>query len=355
MVSSLIPDKSLVISPALAATIGLEEAVMLAALHELFLHRAVNGWVRIDAPSLVPFLPFWEARDIQRIATSLRDKGIIQLRSAPFLSSQTLDYSLQEPNAAPTATAAPAAPHPVTITPALGAQLLSPHWQPDADLLQQLSRLGIPAAFAQQQVPPFIRYWRDRNEAHHAWGNRFLKHVLRDWRDQEQHQAELAQKMPIPANWQPGPDALDILERAGVDRTFMIDCLPEFVLKWREKGTISSTWNTQFVQHIRQQWAIYKARLVHDGLPRPIAPDWQPDPDVYDILRMAEIDRSFAEAQVPEFVLYWRDSGQVHSSWNSKYLHHVKYRWARRHQQPWQGDTDGFIEKHTDRSWREGL
>lgn len=356
MVSSLIPDKSLVISPALAATIGLEEAVMLAVLHELSIHRAEHGWVQLDAAGLAPLLPFWEGRDIQRIATSLRDKGIIQLRSAPFLSSHVLDFSLQEAAATPAAPVAPArtaAPPPATTS--LGAQLLSPHWQPDADLLQQLSRLGIPAAFAQQQVPTFVRYWRDRNEAHHAWGNRFLKQVLRDWREQEQHTAALAQMQPMHADWQPGADALEILERAGVDRDFMADCLPEFILKWRERGEASNAWNMRFVEHIRRQWAIYKAKLVHDGLPRQITTDWQPNQDVYDILHMADIDRPFAEAQIPEFVLYWRDNGQAHSSWNSRFLHHVKYRWARRHQQPWQGDTDGFIEKHTDRSWREGL
>jgi hypothetical protein len=44
MVSSLLPEKPLVISPSLAATIGLEEAVLLAVLHELFVHRA-QGWL----------------------------------------------------------------------------------------------------------------------------------------------------------------------------------------------------------------------------------------------------------------------------------------------------------------------
>jgi hypothetical protein len=45
MVSSLLPEKPLVISPSLAATIGLEEAVLLTVLHELFVHRAQSGWL----------------------------------------------------------------------------------------------------------------------------------------------------------------------------------------------------------------------------------------------------------------------------------------------------------------------
>lgn len=361
MVSSLMPEKALVISPALAATIGLEEAVMLAMLHELSSHRAQHGWVRINEADLHPFLPFWSAHDIQRIATSLRDKGIIQLRSPPFLSSRELDFSLQTSpthNNAPPANSLPTAklavPAKAVMEPAgTSAQLMPPNWQPDAELSRQLSQLGIPQAFVELQIPEFVRYWRDRGEAHHAWGNRFLKQALRQWREQEQHVAIKAQSVPMDASWQPGPDAIEILSRDGVSLEFIHDSLPEFILYWRERGTSDSTWNSKFLQHIRRQWAIFTARLVNDPTPRAITPNWQPSGDVFDILQMATIDKDFARAQVPEFVLYWADSKQLHSSWNSKFLHHVKYRWAKRHQQPWQGDTDGFIEKHTDRSWAD--
>lgn len=372
MVASLIPEKALVISPALAATIGLEEAVMLTVLHELTTHRAIQGWVRIDAAPLLEFLPFWTSQDIQRIVTSLVDKGIVQLRSAPILSSQVLDFSLQQtPSTASTSATTiitnrtditstghstrPATPLAERGNFGQGAQLISPQWQPDSELLRQLSQLGIPHDFVEQQIPEFVRYWRDRGEAHHAWGNRFLKQALRQWREQEQHVAIKAQSTPMHAGWQPGPDAIEILMRAGVSRDFIDDCLPEFVLYWRERGDSASTWDSKFLQHIRKQWAIFTARLANDPTPRPITPDWQPSGDVYDILQMATIDREFARAQVPEFVLYWLDSKQLHSSWNSKFLHHVKYRWAKRHHQPWQGDTDGFIATHTDRSWADGL
>jgi hypothetical protein len=353
MASSLLSDKPLVISPVLAATLGLEEAVMLSVLHEISLHRALHGWVRMAESSLMPLLPFWDDRDIQRISTSLRDKGVIQLRSAPFLSSRELDFSLLEQSEQAAKASAPPAQLPQAASP-LGARLMSPQWEPDTELLRQLSQLGIPHDFVVLQVPEFVRYWRERGEAHHAWGNRFLKQVMRNWRDQEQHSAKVALSVPMHPGWQPGQDALHILTRAGVERQFMDDCLPEFVLYWRERGESGSTWDSRFVQHIRRQWAVFTSRLINDSQPRVLPADWQPSQDVYDILQMANIDRDFAAAQIAEFVLYWRDNGQAHSSWNSRFLHHVKYRWARRHQQPWQGDTDGFIEKHTDRSWREG-
>ena len=90
--------------------------------------------------------------------------------------------------------------------------------------------------------------------------------------------------------------------------------------------------NSRFVAHIRRQWARYTSALSHDTEPQRIAPDWQPAPDVYDILQLSHIDEAFARSLLPEFVLYWRDSNQLHSSWNTKFLQHVKYKLANRHQ-----------------------
>ncbi|MGI9293419.1 MAG: DnaT-like ssDNA-binding domain-containing protein, partial [Pseudomonadales bacterium] len=59
---------------------------------------------------------------------------------------------------------------------------------------------------------------------------------------------------------------------------------------------------------------------------------WQPSKDVYDILRMANIDCEFADGLVKEFILFWRDTKQLHASWNTKFLQHVKFHWAKQHQ-----------------------
>jgi hypothetical protein len=353
MVSSLLPEKPLVISPSLAATIGLEEAVLLAVLHELFVHRAQGGWLAVDSVVLQDFLPFWEPQDVQRIAANLCDKGILHLRSAPYLSSGVLDFNLGDDARLPTAPAKPRAAKAPLVAGRAG--LIAPTWQPDSEMLRQLAQFGVTPEFIQQQIPEFVRYWRDRGEAHHSWDGRFQKHVQRLWRDHELHGAKLRQNTGMVEGWQPGPDAIEILERAGASREFIHDSVPEFVLYWRERGELSTTWDSKFIQHVRRQWAIFTAKLANDPTPRPITADWQPSLDVYDILQMAAIDEAFARAQVSEFVLYWLDSKQVHSSWNSKFLHHVKYRWARRHQQPWQGETDGFIATHTDRSWADGI
>jgi hypothetical protein len=55
--SSLIPEHPLLISPSLAATIGLEEAVLLKQLSELVEHRStisVQGYKWLDIDRLTP-------------------------------------------------------------------------------------------------------------------------------------------------------------------------------------------------------------------------------------------------------------------------------------------------------------
>lgn len=353
MVSSLLPEKPLVISPSLAATLGLEEAVLLSVLHELFLHRAQQGWLKVEEVVLSEFLPFWQPQDVQRVASSLRDKGVLQLRSAPYLSSGVLDFHLGDEEVPP------AKILPKTklksVAEAGRASLISSQWQPDGDTQQQLMQLGVAQDFIAQQVPEFVRYWRERGEAHHAWGSRFQKQVQRLWRDHELHAAKLRNNTAMTSDWQPSADVVEILLRAEVTPAFIQDSVPEFVLYWRDRGELSTTWDSKFLQHVRRQWAIFTAKLENDPTPRAITAQWQPSNDVYDILQMAAIDVDFARQQVNEFVLYWMDSKQVHNSWNSKFLHHVKYRWARRHEQQWQGENDGFIATHTDRSWADGL
>ena len=80
-------------------------------------------------------------------------------------------------------------------------------------------------------------------------------------------------------------------------------------------------------------------------------------------------DATFARALLPEFILFWTDSGEVHTSWNSKFLQHIKYQWARRGSAPQPGESAhghrqgsggtgstrarSLVEDLTDRSWAD--
>ena len=378
----LVPERMLVFSPALAATIGLEEAVLLHMLHDLSVslprrhashhHTPHGNWFEVDAVTLEGLLPFWDRRELQRVSKSLVDKGVIRIDSAPLGSSETLRFALN--TEAETETRA-AAPTPVTPRPG-SAALLADNWQPDEDLLQLLAlNHGISRAFALRQVEDFVLYWRERGEVSHAWSSRFRQHVLRAWRMEQQIQGAKSRAPREPEDdWRPSADALQILERAGVNRDFIDDAVPEFVLYWRERGHNDGTWNSKFIAHIRRQWARYENALEHEQEPRPIAANWQPNEDVYDILRMANIDITFACELLPEFILFWRDAGTPQRSWNTKFLQHVKYQWATRHHMPAHPISGGShragsaiaaganraapasaFDRLTDRSWASGI
>lgn len=364
--TSLVPESMLVFSPALAATIGLEEAILLHLLSDIARFApSRDGEISAELATLGTAMPFWNRRDLLRIARSLADKGILALDEGAIGGSDRLVFRFAEGQAN-------VAPPPVTSPAARGPQPLSSSWRPDDDLLQLLAmNHGISRRFALEQLEGFFLYWRDRNEIRHSWASLFRQHVLNQWRRTEQRVAEAARpaEQAPSGDWFPSDDALQILERSGINRAFIEDAVPEFVLYWRERGDNAGTWNSKFIAHIRRQWASFTSALEHDREPRPIPTNWQPSEDVNDILRLANIDQQFARDLLPEFILFWRDAGTPQRSWNTKFLQHVKYQWATRHHLRYGANhagqqlpggaattaTHSAFDRLTDRSWATGI
>jgi len=341
---SLIPERQLQFSPVLAATIGLEEAILLQHLQQLFDHhtpelRRGYAWLHIKRDFLLRTLPFWGTEDLHRIIRSLADKGVLLLDSAPLLTSEHLVFAVNEPVRSSGATA----PVQEAVPMRRSAGLLPSHWSPGEDLLQLLGmNHNIPRQFALDQLEDFIFYWRERGDTSHAWENKFRQHVVNAWRRHQQGEAEafrIPEASPLDNHWRPSADALEILARADIDREFIEQAIPEFILYWRERGANPRELNSKFIQHLRIQWAKYTSSLEHSTEPKRITERWQPAEDIFDILRLCHIDTEFARSLLPEFIVYWRDSNQAHTSWNSKFLQHVKFHWAKRHQIEQAGDS----------------
>ncbi len=364
--SSLIPERQLVFSPGLAATIGLEEAILLQHLQECLEHgttevRNGHAWLSVAREALERNLPFFTREDLQRVSRALADKGVILIESPPLTRGGELVFALNQPvEARPAKTA----PEPAVPT-RRSAAPLPVHWAPGEDLLQLLAlNHNIPRQFALDQLEDFIFYWRERGETSHAWENKFRQHVITCWRREQQHQAEAFQS-PEPTTldntWRPSADAMEIMTRAEIPRDFIEEAIPEFVLYWRERGAAPKELNSKFIQHIRLQWARFSESLRHSTAPSRMTDDWQPAADVFDILSLSHIDADFARSLLPEFIVYWRDSNQVKTSWNSKFLQHVKYHWAKRHQldradDSHEGDQGARKRRSTrDRSLHEDL
>ncbi|MDG1310766.1 MAG: DnaT-like ssDNA-binding domain-containing protein [Porticoccaceae bacterium] len=340
---SLIPEKPIVISPTMAATLGLEEAVLLQLLQECLAHGdAVHSsgfnWVTISGQKLLGLTPFWREEDIRRLSASLHEKGLLLIGGGAFSGHQDFRFAFNEATAVqgvPQRSQAPAAqqasqasniPH--------SAQTIGGSWQPSDDALRQLAQLGVTREFAQQQIPQFVAYWRERNVPRHSWESKYIKEVWRQWQQAESSNHKRSREVSVTGEWRPSADALDILiKQGGINPNFIEDAVPEFILYWRDRGDISSTWDSKFIQHVRRQWQFYTGMMDQDSMPRAIPAQWQPKETVYDVLQMANIDRQFAQQIIPEFVLYWQENGTPHGSWSTKFLQYVKRQWAR-HNQP---------------------
>lgn len=377
MKPSLLPERPLIISPTLAATIGLEEAVMLQVLAELIYgkeicQRASNpslDWALLSDNDFQTAFPFWSRVDIVRVQNSLQNLGLIVID--PIAESRTSFYAIDDPSnestgsnvasiqsvpsshaRAPGAAArisppsSPSSISPSGIPSSGSASLIAPNWQPSVDWIKKCQQHNVPEAFVHDLIPEFVSYWRDRGQARFSWGNAFYKHVLKEWRNEQTRKGAFELATEMSATWRPSEDAIGILEISGINSSFIEDAIPEFVLYWRERGMVNGAWNTKFIEHIRRQWAKFSASFGYDDTPKVIQASWQPSNDCFEILRLAEIDEEYAKAKIPEFVMYWKDSQQVKSSWNTVFLQFIKQDWARQLKQNESADL-GYEENQS--------
>lgn len=353
MTSSLIPERPLLISPTLAATIGLEEAVLLHVLSELLLRhpterRQDRDFVCLDSADLQAALPFWTPEQIQRVQQSLQQLGLLLVERAPEDGRCWLAINQGSAPRVGGRERRGAAALPVQGRSNGRAQPLPGNWVPEPAVYQQCAQRNVPREFVDRCLSPFLIYHRERGSTQYSWQRAFLNWVIADWEKQRAQQNARVLESSMGPDWQPSEEAVSILEHGGISQGFIEAAVPEFVLYWREKGTVGSEWNSRFIAHVRRQWEGYRHALEQDSTPRPIPPDFQPDPACYDVLAMANIDTTFAEAQLPEFLLYWLDRKEAQRSWNTKFLQHVKFKWAQRSQ-----DGVNLLARLTDRSWAD--
>ena len=179
------------------------------------------------------------------------------------------------------------------------------------------------------QLDDFIHLHREKGDTSYSWGVKFLRFVIKKWRSQEISDIKQLKRKPIDQSWQPDEEAIEILTKAGISKEFIKNEIPEFILYWSEKGDVSDTWNSKFIGQVRRQWAKTQHLIDNSELPEPISSDWKPNQDFYEVLALTEIDKAFADSVLNEFILYWKETGQAHNSWNSKFFQHVKYQWQR--------------------------
>lgn len=124
--------------------------------------------------------------------------------------------------------------------------------------------------------------------------------------------------------WSPSSEAIEILEMTNINQEFLKLKLKEFKIYWIERGQKRNNWNSTFIEFIRREWA--KESNSKKVMPHIIDENWYPDEDVFDILNLSEINKDSALKYLKEFILYWKDKGSAFTTWNSKFIDHVKRR-----------------------------
>lgn len=76
--ASLIPDRQLTFSPDLAATIGLEEAILMQYLGPLLAAQS-DPWCHLGYDPLSQHFPFWSREKLRDLLLSLEALGVIVL------------------------------------------------------------------------------------------------------------------------------------------------------------------------------------------------------------------------------------------------------------------------------------
>ncbi|WP_062261983.1 DnaT-like ssDNA-binding domain-containing protein [Endozoicomonas arenosclerae] len=96
--------------------------------------------------------------------------------------------------------------------------------------------------------------------------------------------------------------------------------------------------------------------LVEGARVQPLPNDFTPDPVYIEFLEEHHgIPADFTLAQLPEFKLYWLETGEARKAWQNKFKNHVIYQWKRSQSETGQRANRSTAEKLTDTSWADGL
>ncbi|MDA7582514.1 DnaT-like ssDNA-binding domain-containing protein [Luminiphilus sp.] len=321
-----IPERYCTFSSQLAATIGLEEAVLLQGLgNQLSTQKDQQSTISITA--LVDEFPFWDTVKIGQLLQRIVDLGILPARpssSDPLVWVTTDNAPIQS------------APERVTST-----------WAPSEHLIDLLNlNHGLTRKFTLEQLTTF-----DRTGDIRTLEARFRHHVLARWRQQQKHPAfTISEPRRFDNAWEPSADAKEILVRTEMPEDFLESIRPEFILYWKERGGAPKDVNSKFIQFARQRWVRHANSLQHSTVPERLDPTWKPNAAVYETLELSDISAQYIDSVLNEFIVYWVDSNEVHTSWNAKFLQHVKYQWQRHQEQASGRSTAGGGARPTDRT-----
>ena len=125
----------------------------------------------------------------------------------------------------------------------------------------------------------------------------------------------------------------DLVKQAcnlGIEEDFLGDQLPSFNLFWKGKDLKPHLKESKFLQYALKNWREKEKIEYQESKKVLIDSNWRPSEDAISILKRLDINDSFIESLLPEFILFWKEKRIKSNSWNSTFLNHVKKQWAKK-------------------------
>ena len=179
--------------------------------------------------------------------------------------------------------------------------------------------------------------------------------------------------MPISYSWRPSPKAIQRIKALGFDpRVINQDLRTQFITTMQANNTRNGDWDSLFEAFAEQHIA---STSNEHAVAKTVAPwqqpsgssrrhqtmtdDWRPSMEMVELIVNTICDNTdYLEAQLMSFTSHFHH--QQHPNWDQKFKQWINNGWnvyghKKTFTQTTQQDDRGFIEKHTDKSWREGL
>ena len=131
-------------------------------------------------------------------------------------------------------------------------------------------------------------------------------------------------------NFYPSEDLVKQACNLGIEEDFLGDQLPSFNLFWKGKNLKPHLKESKFLQYALKNWREKEKIEYQESKKVFIDSNWRPSEDAISILKSLDINDSFIESLLPEYILFWKEKRIKSNSWNSTFLNHVKKQWARK-------------------------
>ena len=131
-------------------------------------------------------------------------------------------------------------------------------------------------------------------------------------------------------NFYPSDDLVKQACNLGIEEDFLGDQLPSFNLFWKGKDLKPHLKEAKFLQYALKNWREKEKIEYQESKKVLIDSNWRPSEDAISILKSLDINDSFFESLLPEFILFWKEKRIKSNSWNSTFLNHVKKQWAKK-------------------------